>query len=500
MRRAVVFALALALVPAVVEPGAGSAARAESRASYGGTLVGSLTGEPTSLDPVLARSHAEVTLVGLVFDALYQVLPDGRIAPQLAAALPALDGAGTSARIALRRGVTFHDGHALEVADVVASLRRLRAAAPGLLPGVTAVSADGDDLVVRLAAPVPELAALLAVPATAVTRGGTAPTDGAAIGTGPFAIRAVERSKRRIRLTAHAGHVAGRPFVDELQLDWFGEPAGEAKRYETGGAQVAARGASVFAGHAPRYATVELESAATVLSYVSFGRAHAAVTGNLDFRRALHLALVRSGLAGTGIGERLVPAASPIAADLGGPAMAASAAAGDLEAAQAALGKAAAKVADLGADRRAGLDLKILVETSRFDDRELAERVARALDKLGIGAAIEAVTPAALRSKVASGAYDLAIGQLAPVGSLAATWLLAFEAGGSSWARDRLARGTFDGRAAEAEFAASLPIMPLVHRAIRYQLRTDVRGVGVDASARLVWADLFFFGRPRKAT
>ncbi len=488
------------LAPIVDGAGPAAPAHAESRVSYGGTLVGSLSGEPASIDPVAARSHAEVTLVGLVFDALYQVLPDGRVAPLLAAGAPIVDGAGTTARIALRPGVTFHDGRALAVDDVVASLRRLRAATPGLLPGVSAVSADGDTLVVKLAAPLPELAALLALPATAVTRGGVAPTDAAAVGTGPFAVRSIDRGKRRVRLAPHDGHVAGRPFVDELQLDWFGEPTAEAKRYETGGAQVAARGASVFAGHAPRYATVEVESAATVLSFVGFGRAHAAVTGNVDFRRALSLALVRSGLAGTGIGERLVPTATPIAADLGGAAMTAAAAAGDAEGARAALAKAAAKVADLGAGRRGQLGLKILVETSRFDDRELAERVARALDKLGVGATLEVVTPAALRTKLASGAYDLYVGQLAPPGTVAAAWLLAFEAGGNGWARDRLARGSFDARAAEAEFAASLPIVPIVHRAIRYQLRTDVRGAGVDASARLVWAELFFYGRPRRAS
>ena len=125
---------------------------------------------------------------------------------------------------------------------------------------------------------------------------------------------------------------------------------------------------------------------------------------------------------------------------------------------------------------------------------------ARALDKLGVGATIDAVSPGTLRSKIASGACDLYIGQLAPPGTVAAAWLLAFEAGGNTWARDRLARGTFDGRAAEAEFAASVPIVPIVHRAIRYQLRTDVRGAGVDASARLVWAELFFYGRPRQAS
>jgi peptide/nickel transport system substrate-binding protein len=486
-------AAAIALAPAVAP------VRAEGRASYGGALIGSLTSEPATLDPTRARSHAELTLAGLLFDGLYALDGGGVPTPRLAQALPELDRAGTTARIEVRADVLFHDGAALTVADVVASLRRTRLA--GGLPGVVAIDERAGKVEVTLATADADLALLLATPAAAITPGGKAPSASAAVGTGPFALAAVERGARRVKLVAFDEHVRGRPFLDSVQLDWFGDGAAEARRYEAGGAHVASRGASVFAGHTPRYATVEIESAATTLTYLGVGKAHPKVTGAADFRLALSAALVRAGLTGTGMGERVVPTDGPVPADLGGVAMPAAAAAGKLDVAQKLLAKAAATVADLAEGARAKLSLSILVDATRLDDREVAERAARALDKLGLAARVEAVGAADFATKVASGACDLYVGQLglpAPSGRLA--WWLAFEAGGSSWARDRLAKGSFDERAAAAAFAGALPIIPVAHRAVRYQLRTDLRGARADVAGRLSLPDVFLHGRPRKAS
>lgn len=486
----VVVALALAPVAPV---------DAEGRASYGGALIGSLTSEPASLDPTRAHSHAELTLVGLLFDSLYALDGSSAPTPRLARGLPEFDRVGTTARIDVRADVRFHDGAALTVADVVASLRRARAA--GALPGVTSIDERGGKVELSLAAASPDLALLLATPAAAITGGGKAPSASAAIGTGPFALAAVERAARRVKLVAFDDHVRGRPFLDTVQLDWFADGAGEARRYEAGGAHVASRGASVFAGHTPRYATVEIESAATTLTYLGVGKAHPKVTGAVDFRLALSAALVRAGLTGTGMGERVVPTDGPVPADLGGGAMPATAAAGRLDVAQKLLAKAAASVAELAESARAKLTLSILVDATRLDDREVAERAARALDKLGVPARVDAVGAADFAAKVASGACDLYVGQLGlPAASSRLAWLQAFEAGGSAWARDRLAKGALDERAAAAAFASALPIIPVAHRAVRFQLRSDLRGARADVAGRLGLADVFLHGKPRKGS
>ena len=53
-----------------------------------------------------------------------------------------------------------------------------------------------------------------------------------------------------------------------------------------------------------------------------------------------------------------------------------------------------------------------------------------------------------------------------------------------------------DGATAAKVFAEHLPIVPLMFRAVRLWHRTDVRGLGFDASGRPDLADVFLFGEP----
>ncbi|MEZ4404188.1 MAG: ABC transporter substrate-binding protein [Kofleriaceae bacterium] len=301
-------ALALLVIAAAPTP-----TTAESRPRYGGAVVGTVLGQPTGFDPVAVRSVADATVVGLVFDPLYRVGADGRVAPALALGLPEV--VGGKSRITIRPGVHFHNGATLTAADVAASLARVKdsASVGWLLAGVDAITVDGDAVV--LATTRKDLAQLLAAPATSITPRGVAPRT-TPIGTGPFRVTGVKRD--RLELDAYAEHFAGRPYLDHLTLRWFATADGEARLYETGGADWSMRGATAFASGAPKHPTVQLDGPATVLVFVGFGRAHAAVTGNRDFRIALDLALARGGLDGIGTGERTVPTRDPVPLELGG--------------------------------------------------------------------------------------------------------------------------------------------------------------------------------------
>jgi ABC-type transport system substrate-binding protein len=482
----------------VAAVGLAAAAHAETRPGYGGAVVGTLLGEPASLDPIAARSHAEVTVAGLVFDGLYRAAADGAIVPHLAAALPVVTG--NRARIALRPGITFHDGSALDAGDVAASLRRLAKSDAGwVLAPVASIEVVGDAVELVLRAPTPDLAALLALPAASITPGGEAPGK-LAIGSGPFRVASLDRRRQRLALAAWNQHVAGRPYLDELELRWFGGADAEARLFETGGAQLSQRGATVFAGHEPKFVAGEVESPATVLVYVGFGTRRGAVTGNRDLRQALSLVVARGGFAAIGTGERVEPALEPVPAELGGAAVDSAGRAGNLALARAALTRAGAAVSALRADRLGALRLEILIDASRPDDRAVAERLVRDLDKLGIGAAIAAAPAPTVAARVARGDVDLVIGQLATASpSPALVWAAAFEAGRDPWARRQLAKGGLDLAQARAEHGRDLPIVPLYHRSLRVHHRRDVRGLGFDGAARLGFADLFLFGAPERA-
>ena len=378
MRRAVVALVAVA-----------GLAHAETRPKYGGSLDASLLGAPASLDPLLAQSHAELTVAHLLYDTLYCVEVDGLAQPHLALAAPALDNNGHTARIALRHGVRFHDGSELTARDVAASLERARkGAGRWALAAVASVRANGDLVELALRAPVPDLAMLLALPQTSITKGGAAPGEHP-IGSGPFAFASLDAANRQLVLQAFDQHFAGRPYLDRLVLRWYDTPDGEARRFEAGDAQLSERHETQFAGAQPVFRADDVEGPAALLLYVAFGRgANIAVTSDRGFRRVVDAAIARGSLATISSGEHVVPTRLPVPVEAGVPGLDASGARDDLTAAQAALADAAKRVSALDAQHLPQLQLEILVESTRPDDRELGARIVDALDAVGVRARV----------------------------------------------------------------------------------------------------------------
>jgi peptide/nickel transport system substrate-binding protein len=469
-------------------------AHAETRPRYGGTVEATLLGAPVSFDPTTVQTHADLTVSDLVFDTLYK---NGQ--PHLAVALPEVDK--TKVTITLRKGVVFHDGSKLTSADVVASLERVRAtSARWVLAPVASVSAkDAETIELVVRAPV-ELTTLLALPQTAITKGGKAPTAEKIIGSGPFLVEGFDRAKKRLRLKAFDDHFAGRPYLDALVLGWYDTADGEARRFEAGVTQISARGTGAFSGAQPKFRAEDVEGPAALLVYVGFGKAHAEVTGDRAFRRAVDHALAREALKTVSSGERVVPTREPVPVEAGGAAPSPAARNGDLQAAQLALAEAAKRVKALAPDKLGALKLSIYVEETRPDDREIAERVVRALDKLGIASAIIAEPAPQFRERVVTGTADLYINQLSmPITNASLWWAGAFAAGGDSWAMQQLATGAVDPLSAQKQFSAGLPIVPLMFRSVRIWHRTDVRGLVFDASGRPCFAEVHLFGEPQKS-
>lgn len=471
MRRLAIGSVALAVsLPQV--------ASAESRAKYGGTLSASLPSDVAQTDPVMARNFAEATLLGLLHEGLYRNTADGPT-PILASAAPVFETA-TRVRIALRLGATFHDASPITANDVVASLERVRTSPSGwLFAAVSSVRADGGAIVLQLSQPTPNLAALLTLPQAAVTPGGRAPNASAPVGAGPFMWGSRDAQRRFIELKAFDGHVNGRPFVDKLRLHWFAASDGEARRFETGAAHISQRGATAFSGAAPKFVSFNLDSLPIILSFVGFGQRHP-LARHEGLRRAIDAGLARTGFAALGSGERVVATRIPLAT-AGGNAVEPTQLAGDMLAAQ----RAFATVP------KAGGALEILVDASALDDREIAERVVRVLDKLGVVGSVSAVDSATFNDRLAKHAYDAYIGQLVLPQNLAPLWWTASYALGTGRAGESAATMA-------ATFSKDMPIVPLFHRSVRAWARNDVLGLGFDGLARLTLDDATLIGAPSK--
>jgi peptide/nickel transport system substrate-binding protein len=197
----------------------------------GGTLHVHLEAEPPHLNPLLEGHQVIARVVsGLVYETLVECRANG-YAPGLAASWEE-SADGLRLLLRLRPGARWHDGRAVQPADVQASIEPLlrptsrQTALRALLADVEGVEATPEKAVrLRLSRPsrLP-LRALCEVPilpadslrgsSSALAQLGRQP-----IGTGPFKFVAWERG-RRIRLARQAPPAGGLPpFVDEIVFE-----------------------------------------------------------------------------------------------------------------------------------------------------------------------------------------------------------------------------------------------------------------------------------------
>jgi peptide/nickel transport system substrate-binding protein len=478
---------------------AASSARAEMPPPYGGRVVASLLSAPYGLDPVRAQSWAEVVVVGLVFDPLYRLLPDGTIAPHLAEALPVVSPDGLQMRVKLRAGVRFHDGKPVRAADAAASLTRAQKAqaTEWALAPVKKIAVEGDTIVLTLKRAAPELAVRLAMPQLSVTPSGKAP-GATAVGTGPFAVRRLVDAERRLELVAAPEHFAGRPYVDAISLRWFAGADDEPRAYEAGEADVSLRGPVAFAGHNPKYPTDDDEGGRLLLVYLGFGKAHPELLADSTFRKGVSLALNRAVFKNLGTGEKVVPALLPESPDLGGrmpPVAELAARPGD---ALDAFKRVAQRRPELeaGLAHKGSLPLELLVDETRPDDVEVAARVVAALDRAGLTVTYRALPPKEFNRRVKAGQCDLYLDQLAaPSPDALAEYAVAFAAAGDRWPMRRIEDGRFTLDTAQSAFADRLPVVPLYHRAVRAHHKRVLRHLAFDPLGRLSFADAWLLPR-----
>lgn len=433
---------------------------------YGGDLGVALPAAPANLDPARLSDPSELEAARALHSTLVETGPDGALRPALLAALPEAEPGGRAFRLRLRPGLRFHDGRPLTAADVAASLSRLLAPGTRSPHGWIALPVAGADdvregrasslsgvqvvgeleLRVALDLPFPEFPrALAALPAAVVPRGGPVTT-----GAGPF--RLASRGEGTLRLAAFDGYWRGRAYPDALSLSGM-DARRAARAFARGEVDLVVRPESA-SGAAAR----ELPSTTATYAVVNAKR-----LGRLaaDLRHAL-LALDRSELARLGGRGHATPLAGLLPPSLlsGSPAPAP---------------RALARVAG-------NPKVELLVAAGSDGNRALADRLQVKLFDRGVRAAVEAVAPAALLARLASGAYEVALVSLTFTSSGAGPALLecAWTLGGPAAARRALARlGSADAAAAAAEVAEDLGAVPLFASGLRASSRKDLSGLEV---------------------
>lgn len=90
----------------------------------GGRVTMGLSSEPDRLDPTTSSSLYTRYVMSTICEKLYDLDAEGRIVPQLAAALPDISADGRTVTIPVRTGITFADGTPFDAGAVRTSLER----------------------------------------------------------------------------------------------------------------------------------------------------------------------------------------------------------------------------------------------------------------------------------------------------------------------------------------------------------------------------------------
>jgi MarR-like DNA-binding transcriptional regulator SgrR of sgrS sRNA len=314
--------------------------------------------------------------------------------PALAAGEPAML-APQIVRVQLRPGLVTHNGQPVTPADVVAHTDK-----QGLIQTARVIGPDTVEFQLSRPSTLPEAMAALSAPQVAVPR------------TGPFVLGAATTSE--VRLEAWPSYHGGRPWLDRVILRTFLSPRVEQEAFELGRVQVIVHG---------RADPNDLKSAPVLCTFLSTSKLPQNVA------QAVGLAIDR---------EAVRKYAARPAQTAPGPM------------------PNVAQARQLAAGAK-GRTFTLLVDSSRSEDLNAAQKIQTQLAGVGLSVRIDAAPASDFESRVASGNnFDFYIASL-PL---------------AAWPAN---------------------VVPLYQRSLTVRAANNVRGLRLDAMGRLRFDDAFLW-------
>ncbi len=196
-------------------------ARAVMARRQSGVLRVAWGGAPATLDPLFASADTEIAFLNAVYDYLIDTNERSELVPRLATGWTVSDD-GLTYTLQIAEGVTFHDGSALTLDDIIWTFDRLRSDGPtaDLFANVASVEAgEGNSIVFTLNTTNPDFLYNLSDNHAVILKAGAENIGSAFNGTGPFSVQ--EYVTDRATLTANADYWGGAPGVETLEFIYF---------------------------------------------------------------------------------------------------------------------------------------------------------------------------------------------------------------------------------------------------------------------------------------
>lgn len=208
-------------------------------------LVIALPGEPESIDPALAYSARDWSIVHSIYDSPLMFSADGEIVPLAAESWEMTDE--TILRMTLRSGLLFHDGSPVTSAAITRGVEHIQnssSLAVDLFRNITDVGEiDERTVEIQLDAPTPWLPAQIAVWLALLPEEADADTVVAApVGSGPYRFDDYERGNR-ITMTRNPDYAwsspKGEPLAEQVVYRFVPDPATRIADISTGAVHIA---------------------------------------------------------------------------------------------------------------------------------------------------------------------------------------------------------------------------------------------------------------------
>lgn len=214
---------------------------------FGGTIKVGVS-EVNNLIPADAVSDDELSIVTAVFEPLVKLDSGGSPTAFLIEKLPVESDDKLTYYFKLRDGVVFHNGKALDTADVAFTFHELvrdkgspyawifrnvqgasefRTRAKKSFAGVKIIDSLRFQIILKKKDP--DFVKLLAMPAASIIAAGV-DHGKTPVGTGPFMVK--ERGAKEIVLSANQRYHLGRPYLDSIVFRVFTDPDDAALEYK----------------------------------------------------------------------------------------------------------------------------------------------------------------------------------------------------------------------------------------------------------------------------
>jgi ABC-type transport system substrate-binding protein len=206
-----------------------------SNPAFGGTYVEGFVGEAKYINPVLASSDADTSMVKLIYSGLTRIDENGDIQPDLASSWEITDG-GKTYIFHLRNDVEWHDGSPFTAKDVVYTIGLIQdpAVQSWHFDAWNNISASApDDYTVKFS--LPEVTSTFIWNTTIgimPAKIGSSDINQSFVGTGPYKYSKVRVKNNKIESivlvrNTHIYHVSA-PYIDAVEI-WLFPSLAEAK-------------------------------------------------------------------------------------------------------------------------------------------------------------------------------------------------------------------------------------------------------------------------------